>query len=214
MVIIRHNDEGDRGMIAYIKGVLTFIAEETITVDVNGIGYEIICATPFSLQKLLNNEVFIYTYHHVREDTQQLYGFKTEEEKQLFMKLISVSGIGPRSGIAILGSVEVNAFIKAIEQEDEKYLTTFPGVGKKTARQIILDLKGNLKGLLQVSSPSTIPVEKDEKQSYMVEEAIEALKSLGYSDREVRGIKSKLLQSNTGSVDELIKIALALLMKQ
>src|SRR5690625_2651033 len=139
-------------MIAYIKGILTYIQDDSVIVDVHGIGYEIICANPFDFQLSLNKEVFIYTYHHVREDIHSLYGFKTEDEKYLFTKLISVSGIGPKSGINIQGSVDVAELISAVEREDEKYLTQFPGVGKKTARQIILDLKGKLTDLLFITS--------------------------------------------------------------
>ncbi|MGM8364695.1 Holliday junction branch migration protein RuvA [Virgibacillus sp. W0181] len=200
-------------MIAYIRGTLTFIYEETITVDVNGVGYEILCADPYVFQPLLNKEILIYTYHHVREDAQHLYGFETEDEKFLFVKLISVSGIGPKSGIAILGSVDVDEFIQAIEQEDDKYLTKFPGVGKKTARQIILDLKGKLTGLLRVAN---IPVEDKEantRATDKLEEAFAALKALGYSEREIGGVKSQLIKTPQGSTDEIIRNALALLMK-
>src|SRR5699024_2557561 len=118
--------------------------------DVSGIGYEVICANPFDFQANLQKELLIHTYQHVREDIQALYGFKDEDEKNLFVKLISVSGIGPKSAMTILGSIIVSEFIAAIEQEDEKYLTQFPGIGKKTARQIILDLKGKLTSMLSV----------------------------------------------------------------
>src|SRR5690625_2914593 len=142
-------------MIAYVKGIITFIQENAVIVDVNGIGYEIICPDPFVFQSYLKKETFIYTYHHVREDVQSLYGFKTEDEKLLFEKLISVSGIGPKSAVTILGSVHVPEFIGAVEQEDEKYLTQFPGVGKKTARQIILDLKGKLSSIVSLEINET-----------------------------------------------------------
>src|SRR5690625_4050189 len=131
-------------MIAYIKGALTYIQDNSIVVDVHGIGYEIFCADPFSFQQQLEEEVFVYTYHHVREDVQALYGFKTEDEGVLFEELISGSGIGAKSAITILGTVHVADFMSAVEREDGRYLSRFPGVGKKAARQIILDLKGKL----------------------------------------------------------------------
>ncbi len=143
-------------MIAYIKGKVTFIQEDSIIIDVQGIGYEIICPNPFVFQSYLQKELFIYTYHHVREDIQCLYGFKDEDEKQLFTQLISVSGIGPKSAIAILGSVHVPDFVAAVESEDEKYLTQFPGVGKKTARQIILDLKGKLTSMFFIENTVSV----------------------------------------------------------
>src|SRR5699024_6871973 len=125
-----------QGMFSYINGIVTLIQEDGVVLDVQGIGYEINCANPYEFQSLLNEKTLIYTYHHVREDAMTLYGFKTEDEKYLFTKLISVSGIGPKSAISILGTVDVNEFISAVEAENEKYLTQFPGVGKKTARQI------------------------------------------------------------------------------
>src|SRR5690625_5200942 len=164
-------------MIAYIKGKLTHIQDDAVIVDVSGIGYEIICGNPYAFQLSLNENVFIHTYHHVREDTQSLYGFKTEDEKYLFTKLISVSGIGPKSGIAILGSVDVSEFVSAVEREDEKYLTQFPGVGKKTARQIILDLKGKLSGLLFITSELGEEDNAGTIRSSDLQDAEEALKS-------------------------------------
>src|SRR5699024_443820 len=141
-------------MIAYIKGKLVMIQEESVGLDVDGICYEIICPNLFIYQKYMDQETFIYTYHHVREDVQCLFGFKDEDKKLLFTKLMSFSGIGTKSAINRLGNVQVPDFIAAIEQEDEKYLTQFPGVGKKTARQIILDLKGKLSGLFTITEPN------------------------------------------------------------
>src|SRR5699024_6335465 len=91
------------GMFAYINGIVTLIQEEVVVLDVQGIGYEINCANPYEFQSLLNEKTLIYTYHHVREDAMTLYGFKTEDEKYLFTKLISVSGIGPKAQFPFLG---------------------------------------------------------------------------------------------------------------
>lgn len=200
-------------MIAYIKGRLHTIQEDTIIVDVTGIGYEIICPNPFVFQSSLNDELFVYTYHHVREDVQQLFGFKDEEEKYLFTKLISVSGIGPKSAIGILGSVQVPDFIAAVETEDEKYLTQFPGVGKKTARQIILDLKGKLTSMLSVEEP-TQQTEVPQQQLNNLGEAKEALKALGYTDKEIQSVIPIIQKEKIEQTDEAIRRALALLMKK
>lgn len=199
-------------MIAYIKGKLVFIQEETIVIDVHGIGYEIICPNPFVFQSSLNEQLFVHTYHHVREDVQQLYGFKDEDEKYLFTKLISVSGIGPKSGIGILGSVHVPDFIAAVETEDEKYLTQFPGVGKKTARQIILDLKGKLTNMVTMEE---MP-EKETMTSVGVNqlsEAKEALLALGYTEKEVQLVMPTLQKEAITETDEAVRRALALLVK-
>src|SRR5690625_2783328 len=163
-------------MIAYMKGILTYIQDNSVIVDVNGIGNEIFCANPFSFQQQMDKEVFVYTYHHVREDVQALYGFKTEDEKFLFEQLISVSGIGPKSAITILGTVHVPDFISAVERENEKYLTQFPGVGKKTARQIILDLKGKLVHVASYTSTDK-SVEEPVTGQQQYAEAEEALRS-------------------------------------
>ncbi len=200
-------------MIAYIKGKLTYILDETVIVDVGGVGYEINCANPFLFQAALNEEVLIYTYQHVRDDAHILYGFKDEDEKYLFTKLISVSGIGPKSALAIQGSVDINAFVTAVEQEDEKFLTSFPGVGKKTAGQIILDLKGKLVGMLSVSGDLFTPEGQAPKDLGAIKEAEAALTALGYSDKEIRAIAPELHKETDSNVDTLIRKALALLMK-
>jgi Holliday junction DNA helicase RuvA len=204
---------GEEGMIAYIKGILTFIQDEAIIVEVQGVGYEIICGNPFEFQSSLNKEILIYTYHHVREDAQLLYGFKAEDEKNLFTKLISVSGIGPKGASGIIGSVDVSEFVAAVEQEDEKYLTGFPGVGKKTARQIILDLKGKLTIALSLSTGTDDNMSTVQKSVHGLPEALEALKALGYTEREVKAIIPRLETEAPENTDEIIRKALALLVR-
>lgn len=199
-------------MIAYIKGILTFIHEETIVVDVHGIGYEIHCPNPFIFQSSLEEEIFVHTYHHVRDDIEQLYGFKDEDEKYLFKKLISVSGIGPKSGIAILGNADVADFIQAIEQEDEKYLTQFPGVGKKTARQIILDLKGKLTNVFSLEKMDTMDM--GPSNGAVIDEAKETLKALGYTEKEINDVLKKLGKEEIEKTEELVRKALALFAKK
>jgi holliday junction DNA helicase RuvA len=200
-------------MIAYIRGMLTYIQSDTIIVDVEGVGYEIICPNPYAFQALENEKVFVYTYLHVREDAQLLYGFKTEEEKYLFTKLISVSGIGPKGALAIMASIDVAEFVAAIEREDEAFLKSFPGIGKKTARQIILDLKGKL--ALAVPSVQDGQVEEAGSTNQVtLKEAQEALKALGYTDREIKSVVPKLQSDSSLNTDELIRKALSLLMKK
>jgi|SRR5690625_4294030 len=200
-------------MIAYIKGNLTYILDDSVIVDVQGVGYEIICANPFAFQASLNKEIKIYTYHHVRDDAQLLYGFKNEDEKYLFTKLISVSGIGPKGALAIQGSVDVAEFVSAVEREDDKFLTSFPGVGKKTARQIILDLKGKLTSMLSITDQPEAEINGEQQNTAVVKEAQEALKALGYTEREIKAILPQLQKDTSNNIDELIRKALALLMK-
>ncbi|CDQ39453.1 MULTISPECIES: Holliday junction branch migration protein RuvA [Virgibacillus] len=198
-------------MISYIKGLLTYIKDDSIIVDVQGIGYEIICANPFAFQSFENEQVFVHTYHHIREDAQLLFGFKNEDEKYLFTKLISVSGIGPKGALAILASVDVAGFAAAIEREDDKFLTSFPGIGKKTARQIILDLKGKLVVTTAVVEDSDQPTEMANQA--IITETREALKALGYTDKEIKAILPQLQKEESKNTDEVIRKALSLLMK-
>lgn len=195
-------------MIAYLEGKLTHILEESILVNVHGVGYEVICSNPYVFQTSLNKSVLVHTYHHVREDVNQLFGFKNKDEKYLFEHLISVSGIGPKSAINILSAVQVNEFIQAIEREDETYLKQFPGVGNKTARQIILDLKGKLTNYFDIDDDYEVTKDQDQEQ---IQETEEALKGLGYTAREIQAILPQLQQSKEKETDQLIKKALSLL---
>lgn len=205
-------------MIAYIKGIVASINEEAVFVEVNGIGYEIYCANPFVFQDQIETETRIFTYHYVREDAQVLYGFKKIDEKQLFSKLLNVSGIGPKGALAILASAQVETFAAAIEQEDEKFLTSFSGVGKKTARQMILDLKGKL----PVPLPTSEPTSSGSKEAAFtaaekwqaLEEAMEAMRSLGYSEREIKAIIPDLKQETHADTDKMIRKGLALMMQK
>ncbi|QDP40726.1 Holliday junction branch migration protein RuvA [Radiobacillus deserti] len=203
-------------MIAYIRGTLDSIQDDAIYVESHGVGYEIFCTNPFVFQEQIGEPVKVFTYHYVREDTQLLYGFRKTEEKFLFKKLLNVSGIGPKGALAILGNAGVQDFVAAIEREDEKFLTSFPGVGKKTARQMILDLKGKLSvdiGIqiegIDIESNTAPSVEQE-----TMEEALAALRSLGYSDREIRLITPKLKESKLASIDDLVRKGLALMMEK
>lgn len=201
-------------MIAYIHGKLESVTDLVVIIEVNGVGYEIICASPLKFQHKLGEIVKIHTYHHVREDAQILYGFEKIDEKTLFSQILNVSGIGPKGALSIVGNAGVEEFTLAIEEENEKFLTGFPGVGKKTARQMILDLKGKLPFVItQTANDQGQTVSSPTSATKEVTEAIEALKSLGYSDRELKAITPALKQENTKSIDELIRKGLALLMQ-
>ncbi|MFS0672928.1 Holliday junction branch migration protein RuvA [Ornithinibacillus sp. 179-J 7C1 HS] len=202
-------------MISYLRGNLVSIQDEAVIIDVNGIGYEVICPNPFVFQDYLNKEFHIHTYFHVREDAQILFGFKNEDQKYLFTRLLSVSGIGPKGALAILAGVNIPDFVAAVEREDDKFLTSFPGVGKKTARQIILDLKGKLTANIHISNVDVETDTKGQVRSDELKEAVEALKALGYMDKEVKQILPELKKDiNDHNTDEIIRKALSLLMKK
>lgn len=204
-------------MFHYIKGKVTYVGSEFIVLDQHGIGFQIITPNPFVFTKHKDQEITVYVHQYVREDVISLYGFQTVEEKFMFQKLLNVSGIGPKGALAILAYGNPNEVIYAIENEDEKFLMKFPGVGKKTARQMILDLKGKLDDVLTtmevaISTEKISPVENHKDQDVQLEEAILALLALGYSERELKAIKPKL--SGKGlTTDQYIKEALKLLFK-
>lgn len=195
-------------MYAYIKGKLTQLFPTHVVVDVNGVGYEIQTPNSYRFQKYLDKEVQIFTSLIVREDAQLLYGFINEEEKDMFLSLIKVTGIGPKSALAILATSTPNEVKQAIENENDTYLTKFPGIGKKTARQIVLDLKGKVQ-ITEENSDTLLNVMNDSNANEsMIKEAMLALEALGYSKRELSKVEKALKQSNMDSVDEAVKIGL------
>ncbi|HAC3176609.1 TPA_asm: Holliday junction branch migration protein RuvA [Listeria innocua] len=201
-------------MYDYIKGIVKTITPEYIVVEAGQIGYQIITGNPFSFQRLEGTEAQVFLYQHVREDNISLFGFQSTEERYLFKKLLSVSGIGPKSALAIIASGDVVPLITAIESEDDVYLTKFPSVGKKTARQIILDLKGKLADVVA----SEIVYKAAENDivtglSPQLEEAVLALEALGYSTRELKKVIPKMAKENDLTSDAYIKLALRLMTK-
>ncbi|EAC4591279.1 Holliday junction branch migration protein RuvA [Listeria monocytogenes] len=201
-------------MYDYIKGTVTTITPEYIVVEAGQIGYQIITGNPFSFQRLEGTEAQVFLYQHVREDNISLFGFQTTEERYLFKKLLSVSGIGPKSALAIIASGDVVPLISAIESEDDVYLTKFPSVGKKTARQIILDLKGKLADVVASEIVYVAP-ENDMVAglSPQLEEAVLVLEALGYSTRELKKVIPKLAKEEDLTSDAYIKLALQLMTK-
>ncbi|MGO4046195.1 Holliday junction branch migration protein RuvA [Staphylococcus pseudintermedius] len=194
-------------MYAYISGKLTALHPTHIIVETtSGIGYEIQTPNSYRFQKNLDQTVKVYTSLIVREDAQLLYGFIDQEEKDMFLSLIKVTGIGPKSALAILAASSPNEVKRAIENENDAYLTQFPGIGKKTARQIVLDLKGKVvvteevsEGLLDIAT---------EQEDLAVQEALLALEALGYSKRELKKVEKAMQQQIFIDVDEAVKYGL------
>lgn len=166
-----YTGNGDN-MYSYIKGMVTEIGSGYIVVDNNGIGYLIAVAMPEKYR--INEQYTVFVYQHVREDEQSLYGFQTKEEKDLFLRLINVKGVGCKMALGMFtGSIE--GIIDAIERENILYLKKFPKVGEKVARQIILDLKGKL-------------VANCTKEVIDNSELVEALKALGYKIQSINKV--------------------------
>ena len=184
-------------MYEYIKGKVVIQESSYIVVDNNNIGYLIYVANPYSFE--LDKEYKVYTYQQIREDENSLYGFKTKDEKELFLKLINVKGLGCKMALPMLATGSINGIMDAIERENILYLKKFPKIGDKVARQIILDLKGKLASNTEVNSNKNF------------DELIEVLKGLGYKQADINkiipSIKSDL------NIEDQVKEALKLLLK-
>ena len=183
-------------MYSYIKGLVADIESGYIVVETGGIGYSIYTANPYSFE--IGKEVKIYLYHQVREDEQSLYGFVSKEEKDLFLKLINVKGLGCKMALPMLATGSISGIIDAIERENILYLKKFPKIGDKVAIQIILDLKGKLVSSGMVEAPVN-------------DELVEALKALGYKPVDIKKVVSKVSKEN--KIEDQIKEALKLLLK-
>ena len=200
-------------MYDYIKGIVTRVTPEYISIEQGGVGWQIMTPNPYAFHKTEEIQQ-VFTYLHVREDVQWLLGFKTLEQRELFKKLITVSGIGPKGALAILASGIPSQVIGAIEREDESFLVKFPGVGKKTARQMILDLKGKLGDLfteIEMLDEEATLLSMAENDA--IEEAILALQALGYSQRELTKVRTEM-QKEELDTEGYMKLALRLLLKQ
>ena len=183
-------------MLEYIKGIVTEIESSYIILETNNVGYLIYVANPYSYQ--LNIEYKVYLYTQIKEDEHLLYGFKEKEEKELFLKLISVKGLGCKMALPILATGSINGIVDAIDRENILYLKKFPKIGDKVARQIILDLKGKL-----TTSPNA--------QMEVNTELVEVLISLGYKRPDIKKVIPNVNSNLT--IEEQVKEALKLLLK-
>lgn len=184
-------------MYSYIKGTITEIESNYITIDVNGIGYLVYTANPYQFE--IDKEYKVYLYQYVREDEISLYGFKSIEDKNLFLKLISVKGLGCKMALPMLATGSSEGIIDAIERENILYLKKFPKIGDKVARQIILDLKGKLTTQVTETVDSSL------------DELVEVLKGLGYKGPDIKKILPNIDKKK--DIEEQIKDALRLLLK-
>lgn len=182
-------------MYSYIIGEIKQIETSYIVLENENIGYLVYTANPYKFK--IDTRYKIYIYQYVREDEISLYGFETKEEKELFLKLINVKGLGCKMALPILASGQLEEIISAIENENISFLKKFPKIGDKVARQIILDLKGKL-----VSG-------NIEKQSN--EELMETLKALGYKNNDINKVIKNI--DTSLSIEKQVKEALKLLLK-
>lgn len=185
-------------MYSYFIGYVTDINSNSIVLEVNKIGYLINVANPYSYE--IDKEYKVYVYTKITEDEHSLFGFKTKEEYELFLKLISVKGLGAKLALPILATGSIAGIVDAIDRENILYLTKFPKIGEKLARQMILDLKGKIN--IEVSADFV---------SDATEDLIETLNALGYKTSEIKKVIGQI--DNSKSLEEQVKDALKLLLK-
>jgi Holliday junction DNA helicase RuvA len=195
-------------MYRYIKGIIEEISEDFIVIDNSGIGYKVHTSVNTIKDIKIGEEVKIYTYLNVREDDMSLYGFGMKTELELFLKLISVSKIGPKVGLGILSALSVDQIKYAIINEDANKLSEAPGVGKKTANRMILELKDKIKDYnIENVEMSNLNVNSN------YDESIDALVALGYTKYEASNVISRIDTKNL-STEDIIKLSLSELSKR
>lgn len=190
-------------MIAFVRGNVYATTNDSIILDNHGIGYQIF--TPDPKQYSLGSEILLYTYQYVREDAILLYGFKEHDTYELFLKLIDVKGLGCKSAMNMLSMGQSSKIIQAIENGDLAFLKSCPGIGAKTAQQIVLDLKGKL------VSPKE---EEKEKIDQNLQDAHDALIALGYRENEIKPVLKEVAKNDYKDSDGAIRMALSYLLKR
>lgn len=194
-------------MIGYIKGNVLSSANGIVILENNGIGYEISCSSSVYQKLVAGKSGEVWTYMAVREDGISLYGFVSQEEKSMFLKLISVSGVGPKMGITVLSGLSLPDLVTKIATQDVKGLSKVKGLGKKTAERIILELREKI-GCVDVDTGEVLlfndkPVEKEVNQ-----DAVVALMSLGFSKQESVSAVKKAQESGDTQIEKIIGLAL------
>ena len=201
-------------MIAFLRGRVLTTTAETVILDVNGVGYEAFCTGSVFRKITVGAVAELYTYLQVKEDGITLFGFDTPKEKDLFLKLISVSGVGPKLGISILAALSADDFAYAVATADVKRLSAVKGLGKKTAEKIVLELHGKISAaeVLGASgddfSPTAAVADAPAKLSAVEEEGVSALMGLGFTRAESTQAVKKARDNGAKTVEEIIMRAL------
>ena len=191
-------------MISYIKGVIDTVEHDKVIIENNNMGYNVLMSQSATEVLGQGEEIKIYTYLHVKEDAMQLFGFLSKNELEMFKKLISVSGVGPKGGLAILSALPENNLQMAIISGDAKAISKAQGIGAKTAQRIIIELKDkiDLEEMLEVSS------EAISSDNSIQSDAIDALIALGYSKTESFNAVKKISIDENMDVEDILKLAL------
>lgn len=192
-------------MIGYLRGEVIYLYTDYVLLDVHGVGYRVFIANSTRQKLRLHEEAQLFTYTSVREDAIILYGFATQEEYDLFLQLLSVSGIGPKVALGILSSITVEGLCRAIQNKQASVLTKLPGIGKKSAERLILELKDKVS--FAPEEEELLTIENDvEVGDDKIAEATAALQALGYTQAEITPVISKTAKYKT--TEEIIKASL------
>lgn len=197
-------------MIAFLEGTVAFKAENRLYLNVNGVGFEVFMPMR-SLDKVgsTGSSVFVHTYMAVREDSMQLYGFYGKDELEIFKLLITVNGIGPKGGLSVLSTLSPDDLRFAVFSDDVKTISKVPGIGKKTAQKLILELKDKLKLEDVLDNEEVAVVGKAPEDDSARREAIEALTALGYSSSEAFKAVNKVATDPHMTVEDILKKSLS-----
>ena len=199
-------------MIAFVRGTAVDMTENSVIVEAGGIGYEIYMTGTDLSQIHMGEEVKIHTYFNVREDAMQLYGFRSKDDLQMFKLLLGVNGVGPKAAVGVLAGITADELRFAILSEDVKTLSKAPGIGKKTAQKLILELKDKMK--LEDAFEIKLAHEQEKAAAGLGEvsdgrqEAVEALVALGYSSTDALRAVRKVTDVAPDDVEGLLKAAL------
>ncbi|QNO15721.1 Holliday junction branch migration protein RuvA [Alkalicella caledoniensis] len=191
-------------MIAFVRGILHSLEEDNVVVDCGQIGYRVFVPT-ITITHQQGQEIFLHTYQHVKEDGITLYGFIEKKQLDVFKKCITVSGIGPKSGLGIINQLSITEILTGIQSEDYTIFTKVSGIGKKTAQRLVLELKDKFKEetLIQTTQKAS-----STGASNVVNQALEGLIGLGYKRNEVEQIVKNMANSGAADVSEIIKLVL------
>ena len=193
-------------MYAYLKGIVADKGQNELVLDVGGVGYLLSCSmTTLQETPSIGETMKAYTYFSVREDAMELFGFATPEEKSMFLRLLSVSGVGPKLALSILGAMPLRDLTLAIVTGDAAALSRAPGVGKKTAQRIALELKEKVMESDLEAAPAAAPLPPAQEDA--AAEALAALQALGYTPAEAARAVS-LVRGQSDSANELVRLAL------
>lgn len=199
-------------MIAFVRGTAVDMTENSVIVETGGIGYEIYMTGTDLSQIHMGEEVKIHTYFNVREDAMQLYGFRSKDDLQMFKLLLGVNGVGPKAAVGVLAGITADELRFAILSDDVKTLSKAPGIGKKTAQKLILELKDKMK--LEDAFEIKLAHEQEKAVAGLGEvsdgrqEAVEALVALGYSSTDALRAVRKVTDVAPDDVEGLLKAAL------